>query len=165
MDESRRYVVSGTIKAAPEQVFAILADPARHVEIDGAGMLRGTSSAAPVTGVGDAFIIDMRQDGLGDYQMRNEIIAFEPGRRIAWAPAPYNPPPVLAGLIAGMDTSGYHYAWELEPTPGGHTAVTHSYDWSGVKDEKFLAFFPIVSAEQMSQTIARIDEMASEDPA
>ncbi|MGH9023046.1 MAG: SRPBCC family protein [Acidimicrobiia bacterium] len=156
MSGNRRQVVSGTITAAPEQVFAVLADPARHTEIDGAGMLQGTRAGKPITGVGESFLMDMNQEGLGDYQMRNEIIAFEPGRRIAWAPAINDMPAGMAEMLGDIDFSGYHYAWDLAPTAEGHTEVTHTCDWSGVKDERAVAFFPRVTSEQMAQTIARI---------
>lgn len=159
MSDDMRHVVSGTIVAAPEQVFAVLSDPNRHTEIDGAGMLRGAPDPQPpVTGVGDAFVMNMNQDGLGDYQMRSEIIAFEAGRRIAWAPGLYNVPADLAAALGDIDFSGYHYTWELAPAADGSTQVTHTYDWSGVKDERALPFFPRVTPEQMAQTIARINE-------
>ena len=37
MNDSRQFQVSETVPAPPAAVFALLADPARHAEIDGAG--------------------------------------------------------------------------------------------------------------------------------
>jgi hypothetical protein len=49
-------------------------------------MVRGLDSGdAPVTAVGQAFVMNMNQDGIGDYQMRGEIVAYQAGRRIGWA--------------------------------------------------------------------------------
>ena len=156
MGEERKQVVTGTVDAPPEAVFAVLSDPANHTGIDGAGMLRGiASSSGPVGGVGDSWVMNMNQSNLGDYQMRSEVIAFDPGRRIAWAPA-IHPPDSLAHLIGDLDFRGYHYAWELTPNADGGTDITHTYDWSGVKDERALPFFPRVSAEQMGETINRL---------
>lgn len=154
----RSQQVRGTVDAAPERVFALLADPARHTELDGAGMLRGLDEeTGPVGGVGDAFVMKMNQDGIGDYRMRNEITDFEPGRRISWAPS-IHPPGSLSHIIGELDVSGHTYGWELEPTSEGGTQVTHTYDWSGVRDEGALALYPRVSEEQMSASITRIGD-------
>lgn len=95
---------------------------------------------------------------------KRQIIAFEPGRRIAWAPGLHDVPADLAKKLGDIDFSGYHYAWDLAPTEG-HTEVTHTYDWSGVKDERAVAFFPRVTPEQMAQTIARIAATVGKSPA
>ena len=88
MDDNRQLQVSRVIDAPPERIFAVLADPARHRELDSAGMLRGLDSGdAPVTAVGQAFVMNMNQDGIGDYQMRSEVVVYEADRRIGWAPA------------------------------------------------------------------------------
>lgn len=150
--------VTGTVAAPPEKVFALLADPARHTEMDGSGMLRGLDSGpSPVARTGDAFVMNMTQDGIGEYQMRSEIVAFEPGRKIAWAPTIY-PPGSLDHIIGDMDPSGYQYAWELEASGDGGTRVTHTYDWSGVHDEKAQGLFPRVSEEQMAGSIRRLGD-------
>ncbi|WP_300013948.1 SRPBCC family protein [Pseudonocardia sp.] len=158
MSEERSLQVSGTIDAPPERVFALLADPAQHTELDGAGMLRGLDEGpSPVSGVGDAFVMKMNQDGIGDYRMRSEVVDFEPGRRIAWAPA-IHPPGSLSHVIGELDPSGHTYGWELEPTADGGTKVTHTYDWSGVRDEGALALYPRVSQEQMSASLTRLGD-------
>ena len=160
MGDERKQVVTGSVEAPPEAVFAVLSDPANHTGIDGAGMLRGIAeSQGPVKGVGDSWLMNMNQSNLGDYQMRSEVIAFEADRQIAWAPA-IHPPDSLAHLIGDLDFRGYSYAWELAPNADGGTDITHSYDWSGVKDDRALPFFPRVSADQMSETINRLGQAA-----
>ncbi|HVL83873.1 MAG TPA: SRPBCC family protein [Pseudonocardia sp.] len=160
MTEDRKLQVQGTVAAPPEQVFALLADPRRHPDIDGAGMVRGVEGEVrPVRAVGDSFVMNMNQDGIGDYRMRSVIVEFEQDRRIAWAPA-IHPPGALSHVIGELDPSGHVYAWELEPTGDGGTALTHTYDWSGVQDEAALPLYPRVSVEQMSATIERIDQAA-----
>lgn len=44
MSDAMKQQVSGTIPASPEAVFALLSDPARHTELDGAGMVQGQAS-------------------------------------------------------------------------------------------------------------------------
>lgn len=156
MSEDRKLQVSATIDAPPERIFALLADPAYHTELDGTGMLRGLDSGpSRVTGAGDAFVMNMNQDGIGDYQMRSEVVAFEPDRKIAWAPA-IHPPGALSHIIGELDASGHQYVWELEPTPEGGTRVTHTYDWSGVQDQDALPLYPRVSQEQMAGSLDRL---------
>ena len=156
MDDDRQLQVSRIIDAPPERIFAVLADPARHRELDGAGMLRGLDSGdAPITAAGQAFVMNMNQDGIGDYQMRSEIVVYEADRRIGWAPA-IHPPGALAHIIGELDPSGHTYVWELEPAGDGRTKVTHTYDWSGVRDQNALNLYPRVSKEQMEGSLDRV---------
>ncbi|WP_028935985.1 SRPBCC family protein [Pseudonocardia spinosispora] len=156
MSGDRRLQVQRRIPASPEQIFSLLSDPARHTELDGAGMLRGLESGAIVTGTGQAFVMNMNQDGLGDYQMRSEVVVFERNRHIAWAPA-IHPPGALEHVIGPLDPSGHRFEWRLEPTPDGHTLVTHIYDWSGVTDADALPLYPRVSEEQLADTLDNLE--------
>jgi uncharacterized protein YndB with AHSA1/START domain len=162
MSDSRLLEVTESIPAPPEKVFALLTDPNRHTEIDGAHMLRGLASGrCPVTGIGDVFVMNMSQEGIGDYQMRSEVVDFEPNRRIIWAPA-LHPPNALRDKLGDVDLSGYVWSWELEPTASGGTRLTHTYDWSGVFDARALPLFPRVSEEQMIASIALIAEACAD---
>lgn len=159
MTDETRQVVSGIVDAPPEAVFAVLADPARHCEIDGSSMCQN-SSAGPITGPGQSFIMDMYREVLGKYQIRNEVSAFEPGRRIAWRPNPETNSPEIDSLIGDITPGGHTWAFELEPTADGKTKVTHSYDWSTVHDERFAAFFPFITPEEMSSTVSALGAAA-----
>ena len=160
MSDEKREVVTGTVDAPPEAVFAVLADPSRHSEIDGSSMCQGCSTG-PITGVGQSFVMDMYRDGLGKYSIRNEVSAFEPGRRIAWRPAPEVTSPEIDGLVGDITPGGQTWSWELEPTGDGKTQVTHSYDWSTIRDERFGAFFPFITPDEMSGTVAALGAAAS----
>jgi hypothetical protein len=81
------------------------------------------------------------------------------GAPLLWAPA-IHPPDSLAHLIGDLDFRGYHYGWELAPNADGGTDITHTYDWSGVKDDRTLQFFPRVSSDQMAETINRLGQAA-----
>jgi uncharacterized protein YndB with AHSA1/START domain len=119
--------VSRAIHAPASRIFAVLADPARHPEIDGSGMVRDAIDPRPVGGVGDAFVMAMHNDEMGDYEMTNRVVEYEPGRRIAWDP-------VLTAATrpedkAEVGASG-HQRWAYTLLPEGEelTTVTETFD-------------------------------------
>jgi hypothetical protein len=54
-DVSGVVSVSKRIEAPADRIFAVIADPDRHTELDGSGMLRGAEGAKPITGSVIAF--------------------------------------------------------------------------------------------------------------
>jgi len=124
-DDPYAVTASRTIGAPADAIFEILCDPRRHQEFDGSGMLRGTDAARPVTGIGDAFVMRMHHERMGDYEMRNTIVEFEPSTRIAWSP-----------VMANGDAPGWDRRWgyALEPD-GERTKVTEFLDFSAASPE------------------------------
>lgn len=160
MGEEKRQVVSDTVDAPPEKVFAVLSDPARHPEIDGSGMC-AASSDGPITAVGQSFVMDMYREGLGNYQIRNKVVAFEPGRRFVFEPSLETSNETVDGLLNGIKPGGHTWGFDLEPTGDGRTVVTHTYDWTNIYDERYGAFFPFITPEEMAATVARLGEVAA----
>jgi uncharacterized protein YndB with AHSA1/START domain len=155
VDTSRKMQVSKVIDAPPDAVFALLADPHRHQELDDAGMIRGVDGdAAPLGGIGQVFAMNMTQPELGDYRMMNTVTAYVPDARIGWAPR-LDPTCELAEKLGDMDASGHTYTYDLVEVDGG-TEVTQTYEWMSVKDPKFLEMFPVVSQEQLAGSLDRI---------
>jgi uncharacterized protein YndB with AHSA1/START domain len=121
--------VSRRIDAPAARIFELLADPGRHTELDGSEMLRGVSSGGPVTAVGDRFVMKMFFERFGgDYLMDNHVVEFEPGRRIAWAPASGDDRTGADPTQVGVPV-GHRWIFELEPD-GDATVVTETYDCS-----------------------------------
>ena len=58
-EEHEPVAVSRRISAPARDIFALLADPARHPDLDGSGMLRAAVSRAIVAAVGDVFVMKM----------------------------------------------------------------------------------------------------------
>jgi hypothetical protein len=119
-------VVSRRIEAEPAAIFAVLADPGRHTDIDGSEMLRGALTDSVVTGVGDVFVLKMYLERLGgDYQMANEVVEFEQNRRIVWEPRRHD---------VDQPAGGHRWGFELtaDDTPGRPpgTVVTEIFDCS-----------------------------------
>ena len=125
--------VSRRIAAPAASIFDVLADPARHLEIDGSDMLRGAAPGGPITSVGDVFVMRMYFVEHGDYEMRNHVVDFERDRRIAWEPRPGVGHPDEHA----RDDHGWHHRWAYALVPDGPaaTVVTEIYDCSRVPAE------------------------------
>jgi hypothetical protein len=157
VDTSRKLQVSKVIDAPAADIFAILASPDRHHEIDGAGMLRGVEGEAqPIAAIGQVFVMNMHQDAFGDYRMVNSVTAFVPDARIGWSPA-IDPSCELASKLGDMQVGGHTYTYDLSEGEDG-TTVTQTYEWMSVKDPQFLEMLPLVSEEQLAGTLDRIAE-------
>ncbi|SDX76817.1 Uncharacterized conserved protein YndB, AHSA1/START domain [Modestobacter sp. DSM 44400] len=139
--------VEQTVDVPAGELFAVLADPRRHVQVDGSGMLQADVHASPITGVGQVFTMAMHYPALGDYRTDNHVLEFDEGRRIAWTTAREGQPP-----------AGVRWSWALEPLAGERTTVVHTYDWSQVTDPAVLArvTFPRVSADALTASVARL---------
>lgn len=151
MDEER-LEASRVVDAPPERIFGLLATPARHVDLDASGTVRGSRTPGPLTGVGDVFVMDMHGTDMGDYAVDNHVVAFEPDREIAWAPATH-----------GGERGGQVWGYRLAANPGGGTSVTHVYDWSGVTMERLLPYLPVVDADGLAATLERLGELVERD--
>lgn len=128
-EKTKQIEVSRRIEALAGLIFEILANPQRHMDFDGSGMLRGAVIDRPLSNVGDTFTMKMHRLG-DDYLMLNYVVEFEPGRRIFWEPAPGDPSraegndPSKVGIPAG-------YRWGYILTPDGEdaTVVTEVFDY------------------------------------
>jgi uncharacterized protein YndB with AHSA1/START domain len=159
MADDKKQVVTGTVDAPPEKVFALVADPAWHADLDGSNMCQGCSTG-PITGVGQSFVMDMYREGLGKYQVRNEVTEFEPGKRFAWRTNLQTSSPELEAFRGDITLGGTTWAYSLEPTGDGKTKVTHTCDWSTVYDERAGAICPFITDEEMTNTVTGLNAAA-----
>ncbi|MGH9269769.1 MAG: SRPBCC family protein [Ilumatobacteraceae bacterium] len=146
MADTTRFEVERTIRATPAEVFVVLCDPRGHVAIDSSGMLMG-STGAPVTAVGDRFVVHMDREALNDYPLGEydvtvDIVTFEQDREIAWKIIGVIDPPL-----------GHVYGYRLEPIDDG-TQVTSYYDWSDIDPVwKDAGVFPVLSEGALRATL------------
>ena len=149
--------VSRRIAALPEDIFDVLADPRRHLDLDGSGMLRGAGTDAVVSGVGDMFIMRMYFAGLGDYEMNNHVVAYDLNRRIGWEPEAGRGHPDN-GTAAGR--WGHSWTYELAPDGPEATIVTEIYDCSRQAAETRVSIDDgRIWIEDMVSTLERLDEL------
>ena len=59
---------------------------------------------------------------------------------------------------AELGFGGWTWRYDLRPLGPDETEVTHTYDWSGVRDTRALPLFPRVTEEQMAASIALITD-------
>jgi hypothetical protein len=120
--------VSRRIEAPADRLFALLADSANHPLIDGSGMVREPAPANRLSRTGDWFVMDMHHERFGDYQMRNEVVEYEAGRRLVWEPARVAASPEEQEEIGAP--ARYRWGYEFAPDGPGATLVTETFDCS-----------------------------------
>ena len=108
---SRLVSASIEIPAPASRIFDILADPRRHVDIDGSHTLRRCVAGPDRLGLGSEFVMSMRLWGV-PYRVRNRVVEFEENRLIAW-----------------RHFEPQHWRFELQPTKSG-TRVAETFDYS-----------------------------------
>src|SRR5438045_7908325 len=77
--ETERATASTTIEAAPEAVFAVLADPSAHADIDGTGWVREFLDSDRITAAGQVFRMAMYHPNHPDkdYKIANLVEVFQ----------------------------------------------------------------------------------------
>ena len=157
--------VSRRIGAPASVIFPILADPARHRELDGSGMLRGVVSGTTISGVGDVFVMQMYFDELGDYQMINHVVDYQPDRRIGWEPEAGRGHPNAEPDAERPARWGQRWSFELTPDGPDATIVTEIFDCSQVpEDQRADIDNGTIWVEGMYQTLERLDQLCTSQP-
>ena len=157
--------VSRRIDATAEAVFRILADPARHTDLDGTGMLRGAVSTETISAVGDIFVMKMFYEKLGDYEMNNHVIEYELNRRIGWEPEAGRGHPDSAPSSTEPTRWGHRWIYDLVPDGPDATIVTEIYDCSRVPAEERVGMEGgRIWIEGMTRTLERLAELCAGQP-
>jgi hypothetical protein len=144
--------VEHMIPAPPEAIFDILADAAKHMLIDGSGMLQGAKEQEPERLVlGSKFGMGMK---LGvRYSTVNKVVEFEENRLIAWQTGPEG----FAGRLMG----GRIWRYQLEPAVEA-TVVRESWDITPDPMRVLLKLGDIYSNKtkrDMERTLDRLAEL------
>lgn len=137
------------VPAPPEAVFALLTDPAKHVEIDGGDTVRAARSGGRRLGLGDRFGMDMHLGAA--YSTLNTVVEFEQDRRIAWQTT-------ATGFLAKV-IGGRIWRYVLEPVDGG-TLVTETWDIraEATPSKPFVRRMTSMTRRNMERTLARIEQ-------
>ena len=160
MTDAQRSEATRRIPARPPEVFRVLSDPRGHVAVDASGMLLGAPDARPARAVGDAFVIDMDREALGDrpmstYQSLCTITRIELDRLIEWNVQLFGDarPPI-----------GHVYGYVLADNGDGTTEVTSYCDWSAVPDKyKVPGVWPIVPQTALRASLGILERVIVRD--
>jgi uncharacterized protein YndB with AHSA1/START domain len=145
VDHPRVVTASREIGAAAAEIFELIADPSQQPRWDGNDNLAQADSDQRVRAVGDVFVMRTTKGATRE----NRVVEFEEARRVAWLPAePGQPPP------------GHLWRWELVPLDSTHTRVTHTYDWSGLTDEKRLERARWTTSDRLQASVDRLAALA-----
>jgi uncharacterized protein YndB with AHSA1/START domain len=154
-----QVAVTRRINAPAETIFGLLADPRRHTELDGSEMLRGAVTESVISGAGEVFIMKMYFHRLGDYEMNNHVVEYEPNRRIGWEPRAGRGHPDESAPDAQW---GQRWSFELQPDGPDATVVTHRYDCSRVPEKlRDSMKGGRIWIEAMDQTLQHLDELCT----
>jgi hypothetical protein len=114
-----RVCRSVEVGATTSELFAIVADPRRHPELDGSGTVVDNLTAPAELTAGSRFSTKMRMFGL-PYRITSTVTAFTPDTLIEW-----------------RHPVGHHWRWEFEQVGPSRTRVTETFDYrdtGAVKD-------------------------------
>ncbi|MCW2667021.1 MAG: dimethyladenosine transferase [Frankiales bacterium] len=139
------------ITAPAETIFALLADPSRHRDIDGSGTVRDAVEGSVRLGLGDTFGMQMKAGG--SYRMINTVVEFEADRRIAWQARP-----AYGWLQKAI--GGRIWRYELEPRDGG-TLVRETWDISQEQLPALIWGLRGPTRISMNRTLKRIEELVA----
>jgi uncharacterized protein YndB with AHSA1/START domain len=139
--ESRIVTSSRELRATPNRIFELIADPTRQPQWDGNDNLALAAPGQRVHSVGDVFTTVLKNGALRE----NHVVEFVEGRRIAWKPAEPGKVPV-----------GHLWRWTLEPIDEERTLVAHTYDWTKLEDESRLDRARSTTSERLAASIDRL---------
>jgi uncharacterized protein YndB with AHSA1/START domain len=144
--------VERVIKAAPDKIFALVADAGKHASIDGTESVNHASQASVPLSMGAKFGMAMRgrkETLFVPYRTNNTVIEYEPDRRIAWKTT------FLGGRVGGRI-----WRYELEAAPEG-TLVRETWDVSQDKQKWMITSgsIPRQTADGMRATLERIAKL------
>ena len=153
-----RVSVSKRVAAPTAKVWALVSDPAGHVQIDGSGMLQAPIDPKPITEAGQTFDIAMDRRPLGDipnmaeYTVRNTVTRIIPGQLFEWT----------VGAV-DRDPVGHRYGWEVVAVAENECEVTNYCDWTEVIEALRARTWPIVPVEMLQQSLDNLEKLATQD--
>jgi len=120
--DDRRIVRRAVIDAPVADLFALVADPHRHHEIDGSGTLQDKIVGPYELEVGSTFSVGMKQAGV-PYTITSTVTAYEPDRLLEW-----------------KHPAGHTWRWEFESLGPTSTQVTETWDPTNVALPLWVSF-------------------------
>ena len=138
----RRVSRTVEVEAPAAELFALVADPRRHGELDGSGTV-GETVGGPGRLTDDAkFSVRMKQYGV-PYRITSRVTELTDDRVVEW-----------------RHPFGHRWRWEFTPVSDTSTRVTETFDYSAVPSVQAKAFelfkVPAQNATGIEATLRRL---------
>ena len=140
-------------------MFAVLADPSAHADIDGTGWVRASVEGGRISTVGQVFRMAMHHENHPDkdYETANLVEVFDEPRAIGWKPGTESPD------TGELSFGGWTWRYDLEPTGPSGTRVTLTYDWSAVGPEvREYLHFPPFEPDHLDRSLQHLSEVVAQ---
>jgi YD repeat-containing protein len=124
------------VNAPAAELFAMLADPHRHGEVDGSGTVQQGVRGPERLSEGAKFSVAMKMYGF-PYRITSHVTKFEDGRLIEW-----------------RHPGGHHWRWTFDEADG-RTTVTETFDYTASRSPKVLELLkmPALNAKGIGATL------------
>lgn len=99
------------VHAPASELFAIVADPRRHYELDGSGTVGDNIKVPSKIVAGSKFSMKMKMYGV-PYRLTSTVTALKPDELVEW-----------------RHPFGHHWRWEFEELSPTLTKVTETFDY------------------------------------
>lgn len=129
-----------TVGASAADLFAIVADPSRHGELDGSGTVGDSVQVEGPLRLGSTFSVRMHQFGL-PYRVTSTVTAYEQDRVLEW-----------------RHPAGHRWRYEFKQIAPGRTEVTETWDYTTSKAPKLLELLrmPARNTTGIEATLAQL---------
>jgi hypothetical protein len=138
----RQVSRTAEVKAPAAELFALLADPTKHGQLDGSGTVLDSVKGPDRLSDGAKFSVKMKQYGF-PYKITSTVTKFEDGSLIEW-----------------KHPLGHRWRWELTQLSEGVTKVVETFDYSqtgGVQAKSLeLMGFPKKNGEGIASTLTKL---------
>jgi hypothetical protein len=155
--ETEHVSASLTIDAAPEVVFAVLADPSTHAAVDGTGWVQGSAEEGRIAADGQVFRMAMYHPNHPDkeYVTANLVEVFDEPRAIGWKTG-------TESETGELSFGGWTWRYDLAAAGSWQTTVTLTYDWSAVgPDVREYIQFPPFPLSHLENSLQHLGELVS----
>jgi hypothetical protein len=129
------------VDAPVTELFAIVADPHRHGDLDGSGTVQDTVSGPDRLSPGAKFSVKMRLHGL-PYRITSRVTEFAENSVVEW-----------------QHPAGHRWRWEFVALDADRTEVTETFDYRHGRMGRRayeLFKFPATNANGIKATLAKL---------
>jgi uncharacterized membrane protein len=111
------------VSAPAAELYAMVADPRRHSELDGSGTVGDNIKVPAKLAVGSKFSTKMKMYGV-PYWITSRVTALKPNELVEW-----------------RHPAGHHWRWQFESLAPTLTRVTETFDYRNGAIKKRLKYY------------------------